>query len=169
MHYVALTSRFGLGLIFLAALAGKSRDWTAFRTSVTELAPHLPPRPAAVTVVLLEAATVLLLVVRPAAGFVLAAATLLAFSAALWSALRRGSTASCRCFGVNSAPLSPAQLVRNALLVALAAAGLVTLSDADTHPAGVAVCLITAAVLAALFVFFDDLADLLVIQRKRTA
>jgi hypothetical protein len=58
----------------------------------------------------------------PAGGALAALALLLIFSAVLVRALRRGGEVRCACFGqVGGPPLSWVELVRNALLAALAA------------------------------------------------
>lgn len=63
------------------------------------------------------------LVVAPRVGAVAAVALLVAFTAVLVRAVRRGSGAGCACFGSSSArPVSAVELVRNAGLLGLAAA-----------------------------------------------
>lgn len=161
MQYVELACRGTLGLVFLVALGGKVTGWRAFVASVPGLAPGLPAVPVAAGVAGAEGCAIVLLALRPAAGYLLAGALLAAFAAAIALAVRRGDRASCRCFGRASAPLGPTQIVRNLLLTALACAGLIA-PAAAWEPAGAALALVVAALLAAVFVFFDDLADLLI-------
>lgn len=160
MPYIEVGCRAVLGLVFLAALAGKATGWRAFVSSVPGLAPGLPAAPVAVAVLAGESAAVALLALGERAGFVLAAVMPAAFATAILLALRRGSTATCRCFGVTAAPLGRAQIVRNLLLIAVAIIGWVT-PGGSVELAGVALALVAAAVLAAVLVLFDDLADLL--------
>ncbi|QYC42071.1 hypothetical protein Nocox_22335 [Nonomuraea coxensis DSM 45129] len=160
MPYIELGCRAVLCFVFLAALAGKATGWRAFVSSVPGLAPGLPAAPVAVAVLAAESAAVALLVLGERAGFVLAAVMTAAFAAAILQALRRGSAATCRCFGVTAAPLGRAHVVRNLLLVAVAVIGWAT-PGGSVELAGVALALVAAAVLAAVLVLFDDLADLL--------
>ncbi|MEU1394064.1 MULTISPECIES: MauE/DoxX family redox-associated membrane protein [unclassified Nonomuraea] len=160
MPYIELGCRAVLCLVFLAALAGKATGWRAFVSSVPGLAPRLPAVPVAVAVLAGESAAVVLLVLGERAGFMLAAVLLAAFAAAILLALRRGAAATCRCFGVTAAPLSRVQIVRNLLLIAVAVTGWV-MPGGRVELAGVALALVAAAVLAAVLVLFDDLADLL--------
>ncbi|MER7504576.1 MauE/DoxX family redox-associated membrane protein [Nonomuraea pusilla] len=122
--------------------------------------PGLPAAPVAAAVLAGESAAVALLVLGERAGFGLAAAMPAAFATAILLALRRGSAATCRCFGVTAAPLSRAQIVRNLLLIAVAVTGWV-MPGGSVELAGAALALVAAAVLAAVLVLFDDLADLL--------
>ncbi|NUR89819.1 MAG: methylamine utilization protein MauE, partial [Nonomuraea sp.] len=154
MPYVELGCRGVLCLVFLAALAGKVTGWRAFVSSVPGLAPWLPAAPVAVAVVIGEGAAVVLLLLGERAGFVLAAVLTAAFATAILLALRRGSAAVCRCFGVTAAPLSRAQIVRNLLLIAVAVTGWAA-PGGSVEPAGAALALVAAAVLAAVLVLFD--------------
>jgi len=108
--------------------------------------PGLLARVAPAAELLLAAA----LLVRPRLGGGAALVALAAFSAVLAAALRRGERVSCGCFGAaGSAPVSAADLVRNALLGVLAAAAL-----AVPGPAGVpglaGIVAATAALVAGL-------------------
>ena len=79
------------------------------------------PEAFAIGVPVLELALVVLLTVVPAAGATVALVALAGFSAVLARALRAGVTTGCNCFGsVRAAPISRADLVRNAALAALA-------------------------------------------------
>ncbi|GAA2216076.1 methylamine utilization protein MauE [Nonomuraea monospora] len=172
MEYVALAARCALGIVFLAAVAGKVRGreaFEAFRRSVPALVPLPRGRvPAALpaTVVAVETATVLLLTMEftAPAGLGLAGAVLLAFSLGIRYALRSGSRAPCNCFSTSSAPLSRRHLVRNAVLIAVAVTGLAassTQAGTQAHPAGAVLALAAGGLIALFAVFTDDLADLL--------
>ncbi|MEU7991258.1 MauE/DoxX family redox-associated membrane protein [Streptosporangium canum] len=164
MEYVDLICRFTTGLVFLAAFVGKLAGWAGFRASVPDLAPGLPPAPVAVAVVVAEAGVVVLLAVpmSVSAGYALGAGLLAAFAVAVWLALRRGTSGTCRCFGVTATPLGFAQVVRNTLAAAVAVLGwAVHAGGAAPDLAGVVLSLAAAAALASVLVFFDDLADVL--------
>jgi hypothetical protein len=171
MQYVALTCRCALGVVFLAAVAGKLHSRAAFsrfRASVAALT-HSRGRASAVlsgATVLVEAGVAVLLAIPRTvpAGLVLAGLVLLGFCAAVVSAMRSGAAPPCRCFGATGAPLGGRHLVRNAGLLVLVAAALPTgvgASHQTLHPAGAALGLAAAAVVALAVLFFDDLVDLL--------
>lgn len=171
-----------LALVFAVSAASKLRGRAAFdefayatRTLLTASAQALRGaerrRPGervvrfvALGVAMAEAVAVPLVAVPATArvGFGLAAVLLTCFSVAIALTLRRGVSTACRCFGAASAPLSRRHLVRNALLLAVAVAGLVTADGSldGVHPAGAAVAAVTGAVAAVLLIRIDDLADL---------
>lgn len=95
-------------------------------------------------------------------GIGIAIVLLMVFGVGIAAAMLRGLRTTCRCFGSSSAPLGRRHLVRNALLVAVAATGLAFGSDrvGSADPAGLAVAGAGALVLAALVVRLDDLIDL---------
>jgi len=75
--------------------------------------------------------------------------------------VRRGNTAPCRCFGASSTPLGPRHLVRNALLLAVAAAGLAgVLTPGALELPGTLVAGAAGLVVGAMITVFDDIADL---------
>lgn len=79
------------------------------------------PRASAVVVPVVELALAVALVARPAVAGWGAVALLAAFSVAIAVAVGRGVEAPCSCFGTaRHEPVSSAELVRNALLGALA-------------------------------------------------
>lgn len=94
-----------------------------------------------------ELAVASVLVVRPAAGAVVALALLAFFSTLLASRIRRGSQAPCGCFGATAQdPIGAIDLVRNLLLATFAIAAL------GTHdPTRPAVDAMVAAVGSAIF------------------
>jgi len=98
------------------------------------------------------------------AGFAGAAVLLGAFTGSIVTTLRRGTRASCRCFGASSRPLGPAHAARGACLLAVAAVGGAGSSAGERgalDPAGVAVALAAAAAGVVLTVALDDLVSLL--------
>ncbi|WP_433246404.1 MauE/DoxX family redox-associated membrane protein [Streptosporangium sp. CA-135522] len=165
MQYAVLTFRCLLGLVFLSAVAGKLRDPAAFRASVADMVP-VGPRGVPVVgrlTILAEICAVVLLAIPQTvpAGFVLAGTVLTGFSAGIARALRAGARTPCGCFGATATPLGARHLVRNAALLLFAVAGFALTGAGDAaHPAGIALALTTAALLALLVVFFEDIADL---------
>jgi hypothetical protein len=163
-----------LGLVFLASAVGKARGRREFRAfgaalGGMRLLPAPLVRPAAAAVVLLEALVPLLLALPGrwpvAAGFALAGLLLLAFTAAVWTVLRRRVAAVCRCFGGSSAaPLGRRHIARNSALAAVAvagAAGSLTAAGSAAPPAAAAVLAVPLAVVGALAAArLDDLVSL---------
>ncbi|GIJ28690.1 methylamine utilization protein MauE [Micromonospora qiuiae] len=169
MEYVLIACRCTLALIFLYSASTKLRGpsaFVAFTASLRRLR-LLPERlvaPAAVVVVAAELLVPALLASRMTAlpGFLAGAALLTAFTAGIILVLQRGTTASCRCFGASDAPLGWQHVVRNCGLLALAVLGLVSVAAADQNaaPAGVALSVGVALVLAFIAATMDDLVTL---------
>ncbi|WP_418955694.1 MauE/DoxX family redox-associated membrane protein [Streptomyces tritici] len=166
MYYLGLAARLLLVLVFLAAVVGKTRRRPAFTGFAASLAAlRLFPRglatPVAAATVGAEALTAVLLAVpaTAAAGLGLAIAVLAAFVAGILAARRGGRLVPCHCFGATSAPLGLPHVIRNALLVAVAAVGLAALTAAPgaVHPGGLALAAGTAAIGALMVVRMDDL------------
>jgi uncharacterized membrane protein YphA (DoxX/SURF4 family) len=171
LSYLVLTLRGLLAGVFLVSVVGKVRgreSFTSFTGAVRRIG-RVPDRfatPVAAGMVALEAGIVALLAVPGAetAGFVVAAVTLLGLATVLAAALRRGTTAPCRCFGVTDAPIARRHVWRNAVLAACAVGGGLLAPSAgelSMHPAAVPLCLVGAVVAVAGVVFLDDLAYLL--------
>jgi hypothetical protein len=171
MVYVALASRCVIGAVFAVSLVSKLRSRTAFREFAGWLAslPVLPPRTRRVAAVVLAAAetAVLLLVALPwtvVGGLAIAAVLLMALTAGVAATMRAGTSAPCQCFGRSGSPLSSRHVVRNLALSVLAAVGAVAVvasASSTIHPAGLAVSLGAAAVVALVVLFMDDLAALM--------
>lgn len=109
------------GVLAVAGVA-KLRDPAPFTRTVAALAPAgaVPVLVRAVPVA--ELAVAGLLLALPAVGAALALAALIAFIGVLATALRQDEPVSCGCFGsAGDDPVTAADLVRNALLVAAAA------------------------------------------------
>lgn len=172
MPYVALGCQALLVLVFAISVVGKVRGQDAFTEFVGATRRLLPAsigaRPArwiAAGVAGAEAITVvsLLLPVSTIVGFLLALVLLGAFTTAVLLALRRGERAPCRCFGASTHPLGPAQVVRNAVLLAAAVLGVIGVVSSPTQamePAGIAIVLLAAGVVALPVLLADDIAAL---------
>lgn len=174
MVYAVLTVRLVLTGVFLVSVLTKLRTRRAFgdfTTAVRRLG-GLPSRfatPAAVVVVAVEAGTVVMLAAPgldgdARAGLLLAGGLLLGFAAVLVAALRRGTTAACRCFGGSGEPVNRRHVARNAVLVACAVAGAAMTSAAGgtpVAPPAAALCLLGASVAVGAVVLLDDLVHLL--------
>jgi hypothetical protein len=153
-----------LAVVFLAAAVSKvrsRRDRAAFRTSLGAFGVKARFRPAvAAAVIAGELATAALLAadVTALAGLALGAALLIAFTVAIGSVLRRGAPVSCRCFGSSTQPLGRRHLMRNALLLLVAAAGVTGTAPAvGWNPGALLVAGFMAVIVAALVISYDDL------------
>jgi len=167
--YVLLAVRLLVGIVFAVSATGKLRGVAAFRhfeeSARSMGVPARLSRPVAVSVVAGECAAVVLLARGPggAPGFALILLMLVAFTTAIARALRSGTKASCACFGATTAPLGRRHLVRNGVLLALAAFGLtagLAGTPAPAEAAGVLVAAFAALVGALLVVFTDELGTL---------
>ncbi len=162
MESVVLTCRLLLGVVFAVSLAGKLRGTGDFVEATRRLVPVRFARwdrllSAAVAAV--ELGVLILLVVQPTAGFLLALALLAAFTVALAAALRRGETAPCHCFGSVGTPLGRRHVVRNAVLLSIAALGLAFPAMSPPLAESLPAATIALAV-AAIVIRFDDLVEL---------
>lgn len=122
-----LFARVLLAVVFLVAVAGKLRTkkgFAEFRDSITAIAPWLPARPIAVSVLTGEIAAVALLAVPGTkTGYALVVALLAAFCAVIARNILSGQSVRCRCFGADGDVLGPKHLLRNGLLIAVAVIG----------------------------------------------
>ncbi|MFF3273433.1 MauE/DoxX family redox-associated membrane protein [Streptomyces chrestomyceticus] len=169
MLYVAIGMRCLLGIVFLVSslskTAGRGR-FSAFAASVRamDVVPAGHVRTVAATVVAAEYAAWMLLVLAPAPGFALAGGLLVAFTAAVTGALRRGVYAPCQCFGTSVRPLGRGHVLRNALLALGAAVGataeLLPAAAGSPQPAGVAAAVLVGMCAAGVLVLLDDLLEL---------
>jgi hypothetical protein len=164
VHYVSLAARVLFGVVFLVSGGTKLREPREFARSVRGLGLVAPSRAGrvAATVTGLELAVPVLLAVPVTVpvGFGLAGVLLLGFTGAIALALRRGTTAPCRCFGASRLPLGRRQLARNVLLLAVLAAAAPAAGATTGDLRGAAVAVPAGLVGAVLVVFFDELADL---------
>ncbi|MDQ1025264.1 putative membrane protein YphA (DoxX/SURF4 family) [Streptomyces umbrinus] len=167
MPYVALALRCLIGVVFLTSslskVAGRGR-FHAFAESLRtmDLLPGGWVGAAARIIVVAEFATWMLLVVSPAAGFVLAATLLTVFAVGIAHAVRRGVHAPCQCFGGTSVrPLGRPHVLRNVLLAAGAAVGTpAVLLPGELRPAGACVAALAGLCGAGLVVLLDDFLEL---------
>lgn len=169
LEYIAVASRFLVGVVFVVAALGKlagAANFEAFVQSVRGLRLLPPGWAIAVARVIIGAElTVVALLAIPysdtaVAGFGLSAALSTVFAIAIAAAVRRGVTAPCRCFGASRAPLGPVHIVRNALLTAVSALGAIGSIGGTPTLAGAAVAAFAGLVLGALTIALDDLVNL---------
>ncbi|MEO3790871.1 MauE/DoxX family redox-associated membrane protein [Nonomuraea sp. B10E15] len=170
--YIGFGCRLLLAVVFLVAVAGKlfrRRNLTEFRSSLAAFGVRPRWRPAVTAGVAggeLAAAALLPVEVTALAGLAIGAALLIAFTSAIAVALRRGTPADCRCFGGSARPLGLRHLVRNAILLSIAACGTAgTVLATNPGAAGWdAVALLlsgsVALFLAAMLIAYDDLVSL---------
>lgn len=131
MTLLSVLCRLALVGVLVAAAAGKLADRDGTRVAAAGLGVPRPLLGAAVWALSALELTTAALLLAPApwapVGFVLAVALLLAFSAAVARALRRGDAVACHCFGARSTgPADRGTLVRNGALTAAALLGLAT-------------------------------------------
>lgn len=170
MGYLTVACRVLLAVVFATSLVSKLRGraaWSGFADSVRQLG--RVPGPAvgmvATTVVAAEALALVLLLVPTAAplGLAVSGSLLTGFTVVMFAGWRRGVRAPCRCFGASTVPVGVRHLVRNALLITVAGAGIAGhLAGASVaHPGGLAVAAASGLAAAAVLIVFDDLVDLL--------
>lgn len=163
MLYLEVCCRVVIGLVFLLAVVGKLRG-RAELTAFTESLGSFGLRSArlrsvlAASVITVEAVTVVLLAVAPRLGLGLAAAMLVAFTAAVVAAKATGREVRCRCFGADGGLMGRTHLIRNGVLVVVALAGLAALTSAATPHLGLLAATVSAAVVGAVaLAHWDDL------------
>jgi hypothetical protein len=125
MDVALLFARLALAAVLVSAGLGKLRDRPGARDAMAAfgVAPALAPA-VAVVVPLAELVIAVLLIPAATAAWAAAAALLLlaVFTGAILLNLLRGRAPACNCFGAASGePIGPASLVRNGVLMALAA------------------------------------------------
>jgi hypothetical protein len=159
MTYVAITSYATLASTFLVALWGKANGRAAFRAFVAGLGEMGPINrrfraPAAVLVISNEGVALLLLVIWPgaAAGLVLSIVVPATFTAGLAVSLIRGVREPCHCFGASVAPLSWWHVLRNAVLLAIAAVALIGGPVQAAEPGGTVLAVSAGIAVAALII-----------------
>ena len=163
MAYVGLALRLTLAAVCLAAVAGKLREPAGFARMLAEVGvpARLVPATAA-AVVGTELAVAGLVLWRPAAlaGSLLAAGLFAVLTAGVARAVRRGSTASCRCFGGRGRRFGRDHVVRNATLTVAALAAAASTgwpTPPAGHPAGCAGAVAVAGLATVTVVFWDDI------------
>ncbi|MDP9798687.1 hypothetical protein J2S43_007199 [Catenuloplanes nepalensis] len=167
MAYLEVFTRGLIGLVFLLSAWSKMPIGDRFGEFAASLAgmrllPGRFARPAATLVVAAEAVTPVLLLTIPVLGFALAAALLLGFTVSIVTVLRRGTRATCRCFG-GSAPARFRwhHVARNVALLVVTATGTAAVSAQPSVPWQVAAVGSAAGLAVALLVaHLDDLVGL---------
>jgi len=170
VRYVEIAARLLIGVVFVIALAGKVNGAAAYRAYVLSLSrmgvlPAALRNGAARGSLVAEGAIVVLLAVplraAAVAGFALAAGLLTVFAAAIAVSLRRGNRAPCRCFGASTTPLGAGHIARNAVLVAVALAGLLAaVRPGAASAAGGVVAAFGGLVAGLVVTMYDDIAAL---------
>lgn len=170
MEYIELGIRGLIGVVFLFSSVSKlsgRRAYSAFVTSVRELA--LLPAPAAasvaVVVVIAELAIWVLLAVplpvTATGGFMISALLLTAFATGIALSVTRGARVLCRCFGASTTPLGLRHVIRNAVLAAVALAGALAVPmGGRVRPGGLVVALSVGLLCGLLVALLDDIVDL---------
>ena len=124
MDGAVLAARLVLAAVFIAAGVGKLLDLPGSRRALRDFGVGEPlARYGGTALPILELATAVALLIQPVArwGGLAALLLLAAFSVGIVNALAHGQTPDCNCFGAfHSAPAGRGQLVRNAVLAALA-------------------------------------------------
>ena len=167
-----------LAIVFATSCAGKIRDLGRFHRTILafDVLPARLSTPAARLLVATEGLLVVLLVAglwlpssmsaATRAGLTLAGVLLVAYTAALVRVKLRQIRVSCNCFGTGVTVVSWADVVRNALFLLIAGAGLAggtaVLSATDR-----ALVVLVAAPLALLMINFSDVVS--VSQKSFTA
>ncbi len=173
--YLSLATSLALAVVFGTSVTTKTRAG-AFRAFVDSAGPlTLVPRKwrrrVAIPVIVVEATLFVVLSTWFVLGgirllalttFLSAVVLLAAFTGALTLSLRRGDRMPCRCFGATSAPLGAAHVVRNAVLLLVAATGAAAAvtEPAGGRPAGLGVAAAAGLVTGVLAVLADDIIDL---------
>jgi hypothetical protein len=182
MSYASMGLLASLWCVFAVSGWGKVRSRATLRAFADSLRPLplLPARlviPVAATVTAGELALVLGLgwsmvataagwsSSRAGAGVVLGLTLLLlaVLTTGVVLAIRRDTGARCACFGANQQTLSRRHVVRNAVLLAIAATALLLVAVRRPHPLelpGVLIALVAGAIAALFLIRLDDLVDL---------
>jgi hypothetical protein len=168
---VSLACRLLVGTVFAVSAMAKLRSRGTWRSYSSWLAglPLKPLRGHAAPALLsgADVAVVVLVAipVSPPIGLAAGAAMSMALTLGLATAVRRGSRQPCHCFGSSSEPLSALHVVRNALLLVLAATGVAcAIAGARAPapgPAEAALAVVGGLTAALLIIFFGDVAALL--------
>jgi hypothetical protein len=159
-----------LFVVFASAVAGKVssvRGFEDFRDSIVLLirpgrwagrAAEALANGLALAVVLAEVVAVVLLVVpgmRPA-GYVLSGLLLAVFAAGIVVAMRSKRRIRCRCFGSGGSVLGRQHLIRNVVLIMIAALGWAVAPTPGGAPQEVLVALVAGGLLGLLVTRWDD-------------
>ncbi|WP_055690825.1 MauE/DoxX family redox-associated membrane protein [Streptomyces prasinus] len=143
-------SKLSLVSLFCVSAVMKARDLNPLVAHLTLTLPlgGRAARALAMSTVAAEAAVIVVLFTAPRLGFAASLVLLTGFTVHLARVLASGTATSCACAGNSDSQVSAIHLIRNAILLAVAAAGLVMAPHSHSGP--VAMNLIIAAP-AALF------------------
>ncbi len=109
-----------LAAVFAASAIAKARDIGGTIAGLAALGLPLPG-PLTIMTIVVEAALVAGLLLRPGWAGLAAVAVLVAFTVALVEIRQRGNTAPCHCFGARlDTPVGRGELARNGALILLA-------------------------------------------------
>lgn len=166
-------------VVFGVSAIGKLRDPATFADSLEPLSivPRRLIRPVAIVLTTTEILAAIGVawgvvvavagrsVAQPAGlvGLVLSGLLLVVLTSGIAIELRRGTTATCACFGVSQHKLGARHVVRNILLLVCVVAGLATYATAGSataRPGGALVALAGGVVVALILIRLDDLVDL---------
>jgi len=187
MPYVLLGLAAALGLVFGVSAWSKVRSAAAQRAFAASLRPLVPERAggavagavtAAEVVVALGLAATAMAVLAGVPGartvgvvsMLLAAGLCAALTLGVAVTVRRHLNVRCACFGAAERQLSGRHVVRNAILLAIAIAGLGTAAagtPTSVALAGALVGVCSGAVAALILIRLDDVVDLFVPVRSR--
>lgn len=137
--YILAFCRLTIGLVFLVAFIGKVRDIKAFQLAITNfrLLPTTWSFRLACLILGNEVSIILCMIfgsVFLLPGFLLAAALLLAFSAALAFVIARKQRIHCNCFGTSNQEVGQSDLYRNGGFILCAVTGCVTQQWSSQSP-----------------------------------
>lgn len=166
--YAVFACRLLVGTVFLVAAWSKIRDVAGFADTVgvlTRVRPAVVPVLAR-AVIAAEAATAAAMAApwRPvaAAGFGVALGLGAGFAVVLASAMRRGLTEPCRCFGQWSGrrPVGASDLARDLVLAGAAGVGLAGGGAGTAGSGGLLVAGVAGAVAGIILIVLDDIVGL---------
>ncbi|MFG1874754.1 MauE/DoxX family redox-associated membrane protein [Sphaerisporangium sp. NPDC049003] len=166
MHYIDVGCRALIALVFIVSATSKLRGRERLRAFAESLPALVPVRAGqarslAPAVALAELAIVPLVVTpfTASVGCVLAFALLAGFTVAIAAVVRRGRTATCRCFGPAATPIGRHHLVRNGLFMVAALGGAVPAAG-QAHPGGLVVAVVAGLAAGSILIRLDDLVAL---------
>ncbi|MET8124885.1 MauE/DoxX family redox-associated membrane protein [Streptomyces sp. NPDC005065] len=161
MELLLAMSRLSLVTLFGVSAMMKARDLTPLvnHISLTMKLRWRQARGLALATIAAELATTAALLTVPFLGFIASLALLGCFTVHLSSVLTSGMTTSCACAGSSESPVSAIHIVRNGILMTVAAAGvaLASLSRPETLATDLVVAA-PAALLGGGILWLDEIA-----------
>ncbi|MFB7271687.1 MauE/DoxX family redox-associated membrane protein [Streptomyces sp. NPDC056244] len=123
-------SKLSLISLFGVSAAMKARDLTPLVTHITLTMPlsNRPARMLALATVAAESLAVVALFVFPLLGFIVSLVLLACFTVHLSRVVASGVATSCACAGSSESTVSAVHVVRNAILIGVALAGIASMS-----------------------------------------